>query len=80
MKQTALRTLRFQSGCTVREVVRALEITERYFAQIELGQVSVSYGKARRLARLYGCSLDALLSAVQCVSRSPRTRAKNKLG
>ena len=58
-----LRTLRLQSGKTVKEVAAALNVTISAVCQYEKGVRSISIDQIRPLAKLYDVSSDDIISA-----------------
>mgnify|MGYP002711881572 CR=1 FL=1 len=56
----ALKKLRLRSGLTQQELAEKLCITQGAISQWELGNASPSAQKLPEIARIFGCTVDAL--------------------
>ena len=77
MKDT-IAAIRKEAGLTQEEMARRLYVTRQAVSRWELGQGSPALDKAAELARLYGVTLDDLVSGeVDVVSSGGRGRTRD---
>lgn len=67
-----LRTLRLQSGKSVKEVAAALNVTQRAVFNYEYGLRRISLEQIQEFAKLYGCSESEIISAALNSLKSPK--------